>query len=188
VPVVLLISLITFAAWLLFGFGVTFSLTLAVAVLVIACPCALGLATPAAMIVGTGKGAENGILIKNGEALEEAGKIQVIAFDKTGTLTYGKPRVVKVVSFGKTKEQEIVRLAASIEKKSEHPLAEAVLAEAESGKIKIAEAKEFKALPGRGIKANILGEGYSLGNRKLMEDEKIKISMSQEKEIAELEI
>lgn len=187
VPTVLIISIITFAVWMVAGLGLTFSLTLAVAVLVIACPCALGLATPAAMIVGTGKGAENGILIKNGEALEEAGKIKTIAFDKTGTLTFGKPHVVKVVSFGKLSEKEIISISAAIEKKSEHPLAEAVLKEADSLKVRFKDAKDFRALPGKGILASIAGKKYFLGNRRLMEESNIKVSMDQEKQVAELE-
>jgi Cu+-exporting ATPase len=189
VPAVLVIAVITFLVWfVLFNAALPFALSAAVAVLVIACPCALGLATPAAMIVGTGKGAENGILIKSGEALERAQKVDTVVFDKTGTLTYGKPQVIKVTSAGKATEKEVVRLAASLEKKSEHPLAEAILGKAEMEKVKIAEVTDFKAIPGKGIEGKIGGTKYFLGNRKLVEDAKAAVSMDQEKMIGDQEV
>lgn len=187
VPTVIALSLITFITWyFIVGQTFVFSMLLAVAVIVIACPCALGLATPTAIMVGTGKGAENGILIKSGEALETAQKLDVIIFDKTGTLTHGKPVVTDVISLTKDREDEILKLAASLEKLSEHPLAEAIVRGAEEKKQKLSEVKNFKAIPGHGVEGEIGGKKILLGNRKLMNDENISI-LEIEKQMTKLE-
>jgi len=176
VPTVLLLSLATFLVWyFIVGQTFVFAMLLAVSVVVIACPCALGLATPTAIMVGTGRGAESGILVKSGEALETAQKIDVVIFDKTGTLTHGKPIVTDVVPAGNTKHniENILGIAASLERLSEHPLAEAIVREAEEKGITIPEAKKFQAVPGHGVQGEIANKKYLLGNRKLMSDEKI---------------
>lgn len=165
VPAILVIALLTFIAWL-FVFAQTFSfaLVMSVSVLVIACPCALGLATPTAIMVGTGRGAEKGILIKNAEALELAHKVNAVVFDKTGTLTEGKPKATDLVSAGKASENKVLMLAASLEKNSEHPLADAVLDKASERKVKLKKVTEFKALPGKGIKGKINRVEFCLGS------------------------
>ncbi|MBE9504095.1 MAG: heavy metal translocating P-type ATPase [Proteobacteria bacterium] len=171
--------------WILAGtaFGVVlpggtfiFTLTVIIAVLIIACPCALGLATPTSIMVGTGKGAELGILIKDAEALENFRKINFVVFDKTGTLTEGKPRVTNILTFGGHTEADILRMAASGEKKSEHPLAEAIVNEAMDRKIDLADVTHFNALPGHGIEITVHGASLFMGNRKLMEDKQIDLS------------
>jgi Cu+-exporting ATPase len=174
VPVVIAIAVLSFLAWYLSGMSFVFSLSILIAVLIIACPCALGLATPTAIMVGTGKGAENGILIKGGEALETAHKIQTIIFDKTGTLTKGKPEVTDVVPVGKYSKKDILKFAAIAEKGSEHPLGEAIVNEAKSKKIRIPDAKTFRAIPGHGVKVTYGRKSILLGNRKLMKDNRIK--------------
>ena len=167
VPTVLAIALVSFAAWYwVAGSSFLFAMTIFVSVLVVACPCALGIATPTAVMVGLGKGAEHGILIKNGGALERARKMTTIIFDKTRTLTVGEPRVTDVIAQGNNKE--ILRLAAIAEKNSEHPLANAIVGEANKKLKKIPDAKWFKALPGAGVVANYGGKEILLGNRKLM--------------------
>lgn len=187
VPTVIALSLITFIAWyFIVGQGFLASMLFAVAVVVIACPCALGLATPTAIMVGTGKGAENGILIKSGEALETAQKLNVIIFDKTGTLTHGKPEVTDIVAF-LTNKDEVLKLAASLEKLSEHPLAEAIVKKAEGENLKLLEAKKFKAVPGHGVEGVINGKRIFLGNRKLFKDEKINIDEKLESTLEKLE-
>jgi Cu+-exporting ATPase len=175
VPVVIAIAIIAFLFWALFGasyYGVDqafpFSLSVFIAVLVIACPCALGLATPTAIMVGTGKGAELGILIKSGEALEVAGKVQVVVFDKTGTLTQGKLAVTDVVSHGLT-DMELVRLAGTAEKGSEHPIGQAIVRKASEGSI-LGDAEDFENIPGKGIKATVEGKRVLVGSRRLMAD------------------
>ncbi|PIT85695.1 copper-translocating P-type ATPase [Candidatus Micrarchaeota archaeon CG10_big_fil_rev_8_21_14_0_10_59_7] len=163
VPTVALIAFGSFLFWLLVAHATfEFSLTILVAVLIIACPCALGLATPVAIIGGTGKGAENGLLIKGGEALEAAGKIDTIVFDKTGTLTMGKPDVTDVVSFGK---EDVLRLAAIAEKNSEHPLGEAIIRKA--GK-RVPEPSSFKSVAGQGVKARYRGREIIVGRKRMM--------------------
>jgi len=176
VPIILVTSLVSGLIWLLLGESLVFSLTIAIAVLVIACPCALGLATPTAIMVGTGKGAENGILIKSGEALEIAHKIDAVIFDKTGTITEGKPKVTDIVTYNNTSETELLKLAYSAEKNSEHTLAEAIVKEAEDRKTEKYELELFEAIPGHGISFQISGEKYLLGNEKLMLDMKIDVS------------
>jgi Cu+-exporting ATPase len=157
-----------------------FSLTTFISVLIIACPCALGLATPTAIMVGTGKGAENGILIKNGESLERAYKMQTIVFDKTGTLTKGQPTVTDIISI-KSEVNEVLKAAAIVELGSEHPLGEAIIKKANEKRIKIPDATLFKAIPGHGVKANYAKKTILLGNRKLMVDNKISIKDVEDK-------
>jgi len=170
VPVVISIAIVTFLVWLLAGPEPSFNFALInfVAVLVIACPCALGLATPTAIMVGTGKGAELGILIKGGEVLETAGRLQVVVFDKTGTLTWGKPVVTDVVAVDGRREDELLALAASVERGSEHPLAETLVEEAKSRGLVLGEASDFQAMPGRGVVADMDGMEVRLGNAALM--------------------
>jgi P-type Cu+ transporter len=177
VPVVILISLLTFTVWMILGPKPAFTLALLnfVAVLIIACPCALGLATPTAIMVGTGRGAENGILIKNGESLEMIHKINTIVFDKTGTLTLGKPTVTNIVGLDGFQEVEILRLAASVERGSEHPLGEAIVQAAREKKLDLKTVKEFQAIPGQGIQGKIDGQQWLLGNIKLMEEKGVHI-------------
>jgi len=171
VPMVLVVAVITFLVWyFILGSGFAFSMMAFTSVIVIACPCALGLATPTAIMVGTGKGAEYGILIKGGEPLEMACKIQAIVFDKTGTLTYGRPEVTDIVPLNGTDTKEIAAIAAALEKNSEHPLAEAILNYADNNNIKISDADGFKAIPGHGVTGEINGSVYYFGNRKLASD------------------
>lgn len=187
VPVVILIAILSFLLWyFVLGQTFIFSLTIFIAVLIIACPCALGLATPTAIMVGTGKGAENGILIKNAEALEIAHKLTTIVFDKTGTLTKGKPSVTDILAVDKLDKKEILKYAAIVEKQSEHPLAEAIINKAKKEKMKIPDAGFFKAIPGYGILAKYSKKSILFGNRKLMKKYKIKTDNVEEK-INELE-
>ncbi|MFA4837648.1 MAG: heavy metal translocating P-type ATPase, partial [Dehalococcoidia bacterium] len=176
VPTVIAIAVVTFLTWFFIG-GETFvfSLLTFVAVLIIACPCSLGLATPTAIMVGTGRGAELGVLIKGGESLETAHKIDTIVFDKTGTLTMGEPVVTDVLSMGGFSENEILILAASVEQKSEHPLGEALLSKALTLGLALNEPQEFEAIPGRGVRARVDGKTVLLGNPQLMQDEGIDI-------------
>jgi len=159
---VLIAALITFAAWLFFA-PAAVSLIYAVAVLIIACPCALGLATPVAIMVGTGRAASRGILIKGGEALEMAGRIDTVVFDKTGTITLGKLRVTRIVAAPGVTEAELLRLAASAERHSEHPIGKAIVEEAAARGIALEEAREFTALPGRGVRATVSGRLVEAG-------------------------
>lgn len=170
VPTVMGIALLTGIVWLLMGAEFEFALSCAIAVLVISCPCALGLATPVAIMVGTGKGAENGILIKSGEALEITHNVQSVVLDKTGTITEGKPVVTDIISFGMA-ENEILKIGAALEKKSEHPLAEAVLLKAKG--MELPNAENFAAIPGKGIMAKIQGNVYYAGNQKLIKEQGI---------------
>lgn len=181
VPAVIVIAVASSLIWsVVFGQGFLFVLNIFIAVLIIACPCALGLATPTAIMVGTGKGAENGILIKGAEALENAHKLTTIVFDKTGTLTKGKPEVTNIISIDVNK-REILRYASIAEKKSEHPLAEAIVNKAKGSKINIPDSKFFKAIPGNGILAKYENKTILLGNRNLMRNYKIKINDVEEK-------
>jgi Cu+-exporting ATPase len=168
VPVVLVLAALTFGAWLLFGPSLTFALTAAIAVLVIACPCALGLAAPTAIMVGTGKAAENGILVRGGEALEQARKIDTIVLDKTGTLTRGKPAVIGVVSANGLSERDLLRLAGAVEVGSEHPLGEAIVARAQELGLDLPKAEAFASITGKGVQARVDGRDVILGNRALM--------------------
>lgn len=176
VPVVMAIALVTAIVWLACGAGVEFALSCAISVLVISCPCALGLATPVAIMVGTGKGAENGILIKSGEALETAHSIDCVVLDKTGTITQGKPVVTDVETL--LGQREFLKIAAGLEKKSEHPLAEAILEYAQKNSITPAAVTDFTSVPGRGVKGKINGVWYFAGNRRMMEEEGINLSVA----------
>ena len=178
VPSVISIGLVTFAVWYIFGSPetrFTFALLNFIAVLIIACPCAMGLATPTAIMVGTGKGAEKGILFKNAESLERAQKINTIVLDKTGTLTRGEPKVTEIIRDGMS-EREILFYAGSAEKGSEHPLGEAIVQAAFEKGIGLVQADEFEALPGHGVKAVLQGKTILLGNERLMVDNKIDFS------------
>ena len=172
VPVVIVIGLLTFGLWYFLGPepALTFALLNFVAVLIIACPCALGLATPTAIMVGTGKGAENGVLIRSGEALETAHKIKVIILDKTGTLTEGKPVVTDIVATAGFEEAELLNIAASAEHGSEHPLGEAIVNAAREKGLKLYDTTEFNAIPGHGIQVKLDNQRVLLGNLKLMAD------------------
>ncbi|MFA4953371.1 MAG: heavy metal translocating P-type ATPase, partial [Candidatus Pacearchaeota archaeon] len=205
VPIVLIISLLTFFAWFFlpefmksiasfFSFipwinlnssVITLALFAAIAVLVIACPCALGLATPTALMVGSGMGAEKGILIKRGEAIQTMKDIKFVIFDKTGTITKGKPEVTDIFPMN-VSEKEFLRLAASLEKSSEHPLAKAIVNEAEKRKLKLSKVEKFKILRGRGAEGRLNGKKILIGNRKLMEENKIRLD-NLEKNMRELE-
>ncbi|MHB9153360.1 MAG: heavy metal translocating P-type ATPase [Spirochaetales bacterium] len=176
VPVVFGIAILSAGAWLLAGHSAVFALTIFVAVLTIACPCALGLATPTAIMVGTGKGAELGVLIKSGEALETAGKVQVVVFDKTGTITEGKPELTDILPAEGVAEEKLLALAAAAEKASEHPLGEAIVRAAETRGLSLPVPESFSALTGRGIVANIDGATFFLGNARLMEERGIDVA------------
>jgi Cu+-exporting ATPase len=171
VPIVLVLAAITFMIWFFFlGASLSFALMAFTSVIVIACPCALGLATPTAIMVGTGKGAEYGVLIKGGEPLEAANKVKVIIFDKTGTLTKGLPEVTDVIATGLKDEEEIISISAGLEKLSEHPLAESIVRYAEEEKIKTNEVLNFRTIPGHGVEGEVNGQKYYCGNRKLLAD------------------
>ncbi|MEK6834741.1 MAG: heavy metal translocating P-type ATPase [Nanoarchaeota archaeon] len=178
VPIVVIIAILTFIIWYFFGPDPRFNFALLnfVAVLIIACPCAMGLATPTAIMVGTGKGAENGILIKNAESLEIAHKVNTIIFDKTGTLTKGKPEVTNIVALNNFKEKDVLFYSAIAEKNSEHPLAESIINYAKKLKLKIPNPSKFENIPGHGIKAYFRGKLILNGNRRLMKLNKINIS------------
>ncbi|WP_026486548.1 heavy metal translocating P-type ATPase [Caldanaerobius polysaccharolyticus] len=181
VPVVIGIAAITFLVWYL-GFGnLSMGIISAIAVLVIACPCALGLATPTSIMVGTGKGAENGILIKGGEHLERAHRINAIVLDKTGTITKGQPEVTDVIKVNDYSESDILRFAAIAEKNSEHPLGEAIVNKAKSDNISLDDPQDFKAIPGHGVYARIDGKDVYIGNRRLMQKEGIPIDSIEER-------
>ncbi len=176
VPIVFVIAVLASLAWYLSGESAVFALTIFISVLVIACPCALGLATPTAIMVGTGKGAEYGILIKGGAALETTHKINTIVFDKTGTLTEGKPEVTDILVTDLVDKNKLLQIAASAEKGSEHPLGEAIIRGAEKEDLEILKVDKFIAIPGHGIEVQIEGEDILLGNRKLMLEKKIDLN------------
>lgn len=176
VPIVISISIISTIVWLLVGKSFEFSLSIGIAVLVISCPCALGLATPVAIMVGTGKGAENGILIKSAEALETAHKIQTVVLDKTGTITEGKPKVTEIVVNSNINKNELLKIAASIEKPSEHPLADAIVEKAKKENITLLDVDNFISITGKGIKAEINNKSYYAGNLSLMKENNIDYS------------
>lgn len=175
VPAVIAIAIIGFLAWLLTGQTIGFALNIFISVLVIACPCALGLATPTAIMVGTGKGAEYGILFKSGEALESAHKIDTIVFDKTGTITEGKPEVTDIITTSDISREELLRIAASAEKGSEHPLGEAIVRYARKEGLELLEADNFKAVPGQGIEVVVNGMSVLIGNKKMMTEKVISL-------------
>ncbi len=176
VPIVLVVAAGTGVAWLLFGPSLVFAVTVTIAVLIIACPCALGLATPTAIMVGTGKAAEHGILIRGGEALEQARRINAIVLDKTGTLTRGKPDVTELIAFAGASEGELLALAAAAEVGSEHPLGEAIIARAREMNLVLAPVTDFEALAGRGIRATVDERVVLVGNRALMSAEDIDVA------------
>ncbi|MEG1998259.1 MAG: heavy metal translocating P-type ATPase, partial [Clostridiales bacterium] len=175
----IIIAGISAIIWLLAGHTVSFALSIAIAVLVISCPCALGLATPVAIMAATGRGAEKGILVKSAEALETAHKVTAVVLDKTGTITLGKPRVTDIrIIESRVKdmtEEQFLILAATLEKPSEHPLGQAIVKEAEARGLTLGEAGNFKALPGRGVKAVVDGKSYAAGNAAFMRDEGVDI-------------
>ena len=175
VPVVMGIALITAVVWIILGYGAEYALTAGVAVLVISCPCALGLATPVAIMVGTGKGAENGILIKSAEALETLHTISTVVLDKTGTVTEGKPKVTDLYPNEGVTPEELLCVAASLEKPSEHPLADAIVREAEERNIPLVPAQDFEAVHGRGVRAALQGSRYLAGNKAMMEDNGVEL-------------
>lgn len=181
VPVVITLATIGALAWYMYGETGVFSLTIFISVLVIACPCALGLATPTAIMVGTGKGAEYGVLIKSGSALETSHKIQTVVFDKTGTITEGKPKVTDIVTISGIDEKYLLQLAATAEKGSEHPLGEAIVKEAENRQIEFKKSDLFKAIPGHGIEVTIDNNRILLGNRKLMVDSNVSLEDLEER-------
>ena len=178
VPIVLMIAIATFVLWFDFGPAprLVHALVTFVAVLIIACPCALGLATPTAIMVGTGKGAESGILIRGGAALELAGRVTTVVLDKTGTITEGRPSVTEVVAGNGFTEEQVLQLAASAERGSEHPLGEAIVRAAEERKLLLKEAGGFNSIAGEGIEATIAGQRVLLGNRRLMENRSVDVS------------
>jgi Cu+-exporting ATPase len=178
VPVVIGIAVITFIIWYFLGPApsLTFAFLNFIAVLIIACPCALGLATPTAIMVGTGRGAEHGILIRSAGSLERFYKVDTILLDKTGTLTAGEPSVTNVIAVNHYGEDDVIRIAAEVELESEHPLAEAVVGEAHKRGIKIATASHFQAIPGHGAAAVVTKKPVLLGNIRLMEDREISVS------------
>jgi len=175
VPVVVAIAFASAVAWLIGGQSFEFAMRVFVAVLTIACPCALGLATPVAIMVGTGRGAELGLLIKGGEALENAHRVTAVALDKTGTVTLGKPAVVEVLAYGHLDEEAALALAASAERGSEHPLGAAIVREAEARSLALSSPDSLKALPGRGIEARLGGAEAIVGNARLMEERGIDV-------------
>ena len=187
VPAVVGIACITFAGWYLVGEPGNFSRALVnfTAVLVIACPCALGLATPTSIMVGTGKGAENGILIKGAEHLENARRITTVVLDKTGTLTNGQPEVTDIVTFGEFAEEMVLQLAAGVEQKSEHPLAQAIVKHAKENNLQLPEVKDFSAIPGYGVEAMVDGQRILLGNQRLLQ--KNFVAVAREASVVELE-
>ncbi|HEX9759507.1 MAG TPA: copper-translocating P-type ATPase, partial [Candidatus Acidoferrales bacterium] len=175
VPVVVLTAVITFVVWAMWGPepAMAYALVNAVAVLIIACPCALGLATPMSIMVGTGRGATAGVLIRNAEALETLEKVNTLVVDKTGTLTEGKPKLVNVLPAEHISENDLLRLAASLERSSEHPLAAAIVRGAESRGVKLEKAEEFRSLTGKGVAGRVAGREVALGNRALLDEFKV---------------
>ena len=188
VPTVITIALITGIIWLISGATFEFAMSTAIAVLVISCPCALGLATPVAIMVGTGKGAENGILIKSGDALETAHQIDTVVLDKTGTITQGKPVVTDIIcAAGKSAAKtQLLQIAGSLEKGSEHPLAEAIVNYCVTNSIALEKVTDFNALFGKGIEGTVSGTHYYAGNEKMMEEKGISLSTEQKNQIREL--
>lgn len=186
VPAVLIIAIISFSLWLIAGKSFVFALTVAITVLIIACPCALGLATPTAVMVGTGIAAKNGILIKNAEALELAHKINAVVFDKTGTLTHGKPAVSDVKIYDGD-EKEFLSVAASIERKSEHPISKAIVKKAEELELKLYEAESFNSHTGLGVSGRVNGKDVLIGNKRFLTENNISLNSSMENDIERFE-
>lgn len=187
VPVVIVAAAVAGLSWFYFGhIGLDFSVLAFVSVVVIACPCALGVATPAALLVGTSKGAQCGVLIKGGEYLERAGKVDTVVFDKTGTLTAGKPSVTDLIPSGETGQDELLRLAASVEQGSGHPLGQSIANEARSRSVRISEALDLEAIPGKGVKASVDGRAVLAGTRRLAAENGVDLA-GMDDSLAELE-
>lgn len=180
VPIVIAIAIVSGVLWYVSGSSANFALTIFITILVIACPCALGLATPTAIMVGTGKGAEYGVLIKGGEALEITHTIDTVVFDKTGTITEGKPEVTDIIVINNISEEELLNLAASAEKGSEHPLGEAIVKAGEDKSLELKKVDEFIAIPGHGIEVTIEDKNMLLGNKRLMDNRNIEITLQDE--------
>lgn len=179
VPAVMAIAVIAAAVWFFAGHDLAFILTIFVSVLVIACPCALGLATPTAIMVGTGLGASHGILIKSGEALEISHKADAIVLDKTGTITEGRPKVIEIISYDR-EEKELLKIAASCELSSEHPLGQAIVEDAKEKQLSLYDTESFQSITGQGIEAEVKGRRYDIGNRKLCEVKNISLGTYEE--------
>ncbi|MGC9517338.1 MAG: heavy metal translocating P-type ATPase [Methanomicrobiales archaeon] len=187
IPTVLTIAIIAFVVWYwLLGSSLLFGLTVLISILVVACPCALGLATPTAVTVGIGRGAELGILIKTGESLEISQKISTILFDKTGTLTRGQPQVTEIISFKKN-EEEVLKYAASVEKNSQHPIAEAIVKKSFESNINLLEVSKFDTIGGKGVKAKLDGENIIIGNRNIIKDHKLDLTDEIEVKLSKIE-
>ena len=180
VPTIIIIAIIVFAIWFMITKNIATAINIFVTILVVACPCSLGLATPLAIVIASGNASKKGILIKTSEALENAHKIKTICFDKTGTLTKGELTISKIYNYSNLKENEIIRIVASIENKSEHPIARAIVNEAKNQKIELEDVEEFKSIPGYGVSANINQNKYLIGNKKLMLENNITISQEQD--------
>ena len=181
VPTVIVISILATVTWLFLGYSFEFALSIGIAILVISCPCALGLATPTAIMVGTGKGAQNGILIKSAESLEIAHTINTVVIDKTGTITEGKTQVTDIFTSEKITQDKLLQLCATIEKNSEHPLADAILKKAQEKEIELLNATDFEALNGLGIKAKVEDRVFYIGNKKLLDSKNISLDLFYEK-------
>ena len=181
VPTVIVISILATVTWLFLGYSFEFALSIGIAILVISCPCALGLATPTAIMVGTGKGAQNGILIKSAESLEIAHTINTVVIDKTGTITEGKTQVTDIFTSEKITQDKLLQLCATIEKNSEHPLADAILKKAQEKAIELLNATDFEALNGLGIKAKVEDRVFYIGNKKLLDSKNISLDLFYEK-------
>lgn len=180
VSTIIIIAIIAFAIWFMITKNIANAINIFVTILVVACPCSLGLATPLAIVIASGNASKKGILIKTSEALENAHKIKTICFDKTGTLTKGELTISKIYNYSNLKENEIIRIVASIENKSEHPIARAIVNEAKNQKIELEDVEEFKSIPGYGVSANINQNKYLIGNKKLMLENNITISQEQD--------
>ena len=180
VPTIIIIAIIAFVIWFMITKNIANAINIFVTILVVACPCSLGLATPLAIVIASGNASKKGILIKTSEALENAHKIKTICFDKTGTLTKGELTISKIYNYSNLKENEIIRIVASIENKSEHPIARAIVNEAKNQKIELEDVEEFKSIPGYGVSANINQNKYLIGNKKLMLENNITISQEQD--------
>ncbi len=185
VPIVIVIAVITFIIWRIYGPdpALVYAFVNAIAVLIIACPCALGLATPMSVMVGVGKGAQNGVLIKNAEALEKMNKVDVLITDKTGTITEGKPSLEKVISYNNVEEKDLLQMSASLNSQSEHPLAEAIVHKAKSDNISLSKPTNFEAVSGKGVVGVVNEKKVAIGNGKLMESKGIKISSDQNSDV-----
>ena len=187
VPVIIVISIISFLIWFIISKNIAFAINIFVTILVVACPCSLGLATPLAIVIASGKASRKGILIKTSEALENSHKLKTIVFDKTGTLTNGELTISKIYNYSDIEEKEIIKKVASIENKSEHPIARAIVNYAKKQNINFQEITEFKAIPGYGVYSKIEENEYLIGNKKLLEENKIEIDNEKDETMLELD-